>query len=113
MNKPEQDAERTLIDLRDELLREAAGDDTTATVELDQSRVGRLSRMDAMQAQAMAQAAADRRQHRLRQISAALERVAQGEYGSCRECDGAINPGRLAFDPVTTLCIDCASRRED
>ena len=112
MNKPTRDAERRLLDLKGQLLAEAASDDGTGPVELDQSRVGRLSRMDAMQAQAMAQASAGRRQHRLRQVSAALERIAAGDYGICLECDGDINPKRLEIDPLATLCIDCASRQE-
>jgi DnaK suppressor protein len=113
MNKPTPDAERRLLDLKGQLLADAACDDATGTVELDQSRVGRLSRMDAMQAQAMAQASASRRQQRLRQVNAALERVADGDYGVCLECDGDINPKRLEIDPVATLCIDCASRQEE
>ena len=42
-----------LLKLRDELEEIAAtGDEFAAVVELDQSKVGRLSRMDALQAQA-------------------------------------------------------------
>ena len=40
---------------------DAAGQDAQKTVELDQQAVGRLSRMDALQNQAMAQATARRR----------------------------------------------------
>ena len=58
-----------LLALRDELQRIAAtGDASAAVVELDQSKVGRLSRMDAMQAQAMAQASVQRRAAQLREI---------------------------------------------
>jgi DnaK suppressor protein len=55
-------ARERLLKLREELESAAeAGDDSAAIVELDQSKVGRLSRMDAMQAQAMAKASNERR----------------------------------------------------
>ena len=91
----------------------AAGEEASGTVELDQSRVGRLSRMDAMQAQAMSQATAQRRAARLRAVRAALARVDDGEYGYCLTCEKPINEKRLEFDPTATLCIDCASKAED
>ena len=102
-----------LLKLRAELQAIAeAGDESAAIVELDQSKVGRLSRMDAMQAQAMAQAAGQRRELMLRRIEAALERLDNDEYGYCKECDEPINPKRLEFDPTADLCIACASAAE-
>ncbi len=89
-----------------------AGDESAQTVELDQSRVGRLSRMDAMQAQAMAQASGRRREETLRNITAALARIDSGDYGYCRSCEEPIAVKRLEFDPTATLCIDCASKAE-
>ena len=88
------------------------GKESAAVVELDQSKVGRLSRMDAMQAQAMAKAAERRREETLRRIEAALKRIDNDEYGYCARCDEPINPKRLEFDPTATLCIDCASQAE-
>jgi DnaK suppressor protein len=90
----------------------ATSGDSAAVVELDQSKVGRLSRMDAMQAQAMAQASAQRREAMLRNIEAALNRIDDGSYGLCRDCDEPINPKRLEFDPTALRCIDCASKLE-
>ena len=102
-----------LLKLREELeLIAATGDDSAAVVELDQAKVGRLSRMDAMQAQAMAQASAQRREAMLRNIEAALKRIDDGDYGFCRDCDEPINPKRLEFDPTALRCIDCESKRE-
>jgi DnaK suppressor protein len=88
------------------------GDDPAAVVQLDQARVGRLSRMDALQAQAMAQASGQRRAGRLREIDAALRRIAEGSYGECGRCEEPIDPRRLHADPTARLCIDCASSRE-
>jgi len=102
-----------LLELKAELEAIAeSGDESAAVVELDQTKVGRLSRMDAMQAQAMAKASAERREQMLRKIDAALIRVESGDYGICQECDKRINPRRLEFDPTVTLCFDCASSAE-
>ena len=102
-----------LLKLKAELEAAAeSGDESAAIVELDQSKVGRLSRMDAMQAQAMAKASAGRRVQMLRRIEAALVRVANDEYGMCQQCGEPINPKRLDFDATVTLCIDCASSAE-
>ena len=108
------EARDTLLKLRAEL--EAAGDNaagSAAIVELDPSKVGRLSRMDAMQAQAMAKASGHRRDATLRRIAAALRRLDNGEYGICLNCDAPINPKRLEFDPTVLLCIDCAAKQEN
>ena len=83
-----------------------------ATVALDQSRVGRLSRMDALQQQAMAQSTRQRAETQLRRIDAALRRCNDGSYGYCAGCDEPIDPRRLEFDPTTALCISCAAKRE-
>jgi DnaK suppressor protein len=102
-----------LLKLRAELQAIAElGDESAAVVELDQAKVGRLSRMDAMQAQAMAQASGVRREEMLRRIEAALKRIDNDDYGFCKECDEPINPKRLEFDPTVVLCIDCASKLE-
>ncbi len=85
---------------------------SSATVELDQTRTGRLSRMDALQLQAMAKAGQARSQLELARIEAALTRIDQGLFGDCLECDEPIAAARLDANPVVTLCIDCASRRE-
>ncbi|MDJ0652914.1 MAG: TraR/DksA family transcriptional regulator [Xanthomonadales bacterium] len=87
-----------------------SGEQAAAVVELDQARVGRLSRMDAMQQQAMAQAARGRRDAELRAITQALARIESGEYGWCLACDEEIAAGRLQVDPAATLCIQCAER---
>jgi DnaK suppressor protein len=84
--------------------------DSRKPVELDQSKVGRLSRMDAMQDQAMAQEAERRRAAELQRIDAALERLKNGDYGYCVSCDEDIAPARLKLDPAVATCINCASR---
>lgn len=87
----------------------AAAADERRPVEVDQQTVGRLSRMDALQAQAMAKAVEVRRQERRRRIEAALRRLAEGDYGYCDGCGEEIPAKRLAIDPTTTRCVDCAA----
>ena len=102
-----------LIAMRDALENVAAtGDASAEVVQLDQAKVGRLSRMDALQAQAMAQASGQRRTAQLREIDAALRRIDDGCYGDCRSCEEPIDPRRLEADPTARLCIDCASKSE-
>ena len=106
--------QKKLLELRFELEGiEESGEEASAVVELDQTKVGRLSRMDAMQAQAMAQASAERRAQALRRIEAALQRLEENLFGDCLECGESINPKRLEFDPTVELCIGCASKAED
>jgi len=89
-----------------------SGKSAAGTVKLDQTSVGRLSRMDAMQSQAMLQEAARRREQLLRDISAALRKIDSGEYGFCEECGEEIAEKRLQFNPVVLYCIDCSSKLE-
>ncbi|MEM1196327.1 MAG: TraR/DksA C4-type zinc finger protein [Pseudomonadota bacterium] len=78
-------------------------------VTLQPDSVGRLSRMDAMQQQAMAHAQQRRREQERRRIRAALVRMDEGEWGSCLTCGDDIAPGRLAHDPSVAVCVGCAS----
>ena len=80
-------------------------------VELDQARVGRLSRMDAMQAQQMSVATAQRRQEQLLKIEGTLHRIESGEYGYCFVCGNEIDIRRLEIDPSSTRCMECAENQ--
>lgn len=100
--------ERLQQELQDLDREERSGADARRPVELDQQSVGRLSRMDAMQIQAMAQASAARRAGRRRRIAAALARLDEREFGYCTECGEEIAPGRLELDPTTPTCLSCA-----
>ncbi|UYG06910.1 TraR/DksA family transcriptional regulator [Halomonas sp. M4R1S46] len=98
-----------LMAMRDALREESADSrDARETVMLDQSSVGRLSRMDALQGQAMAKAEEERRQLTLTRIASALARIERGEYGACIACGEWIAARRLEGDPVVLKCIDCA-----
>ncbi|MEP0520422.1 MAG: TraR/DksA family transcriptional regulator [Hyphomicrobiales bacterium] len=101
---------RLLVDLKAEI--ETAMMQTVldrAPVELDQQSVGRLSRMDALQMQAMSQAQQHKREVDLRRIHGALSRLEEGDYGICNICDEPIAHKRLEIDPAVSSCINCAS----
>ena len=87
----------------------ALGKSGQSIVELDQQAVGRLSRMDALQNQAMALAQQTRRDNQTRRLNAALARIDAGEYGYCDDCGEDIAPKRLQLDPAASKCISCAS----
>ena len=81
-------------------------------VALDQAMVGRLSRMDALQNQAMALEAERRRGVELQRIDAAMSRIDGGEFGFCAVCGDDIEPKRLDHDPTVPICIACARRAD-
>lgn len=111
MNESDQAALKQQITARlAELAAEdARGEEAQGVVELDQQMVGRLSRMDALQMQAMAKAQAARRQLETRRLTAALTRMDEDEYGYCEDCGEEIAPKRLQLDPAALKCISCAS----
>jgi DnaK suppressor protein len=94
---------------RRELLKRVAADqDALKPVEVDQSTTGRLSRMDALQSQAMDIEIERRRQRELQRIDAALLRINEGTYGYCVACGEEIAAKRIENDPTTPVCINCA-----
>lgn len=54
----------------------------------------------------------DNEEEALQQVEAALERIADGSYGSCTECGGRIPKMRLKAIPYTPYCVKCASELE-
>ena len=104
--------ERYLPRLREELeqIQEASVQtrDSRKPVELDQQGVGRLSRMDALQQQAMARAQEGRRVRRTRALQAAIMRLDAAEFGYCEECGDYIGTKRLDLDPTLARCLSCA-----
>ena len=99
-----------LTQRRDDLLQHSS-DSATARkpVELDQQSTGRLTRQDALQQQAMANAQEARRGVEIRKIDAALHRMEEGEFGWCAECGEAIALKRLEIDPTAVCCAGCAA----
>jgi len=101
-----------LLAKKEELVSLALADeDGRKPVTLDQTSVGRLSRMDALQSQAMSLEIDRRRRQELLRIDAAIARLDLGEYGYCIVCGDEIPEKRLTFDPSATTCVVCAGSR--
>jgi len=104
-------ARKILIARREELEQLSHNSaEARETVTLDQASVGRLSRMDAIQQQAMAQATERQRAVEISRIENALKRLDEDEYGFCVECGEDISVKRMEIDPAATHCIKCAGR---
>jgi len=102
---------RPLLERERSALQQSSADTAEGRkpVELDQSSIGRLSRQDALQGQAMATALDARRHGRLRAIAAALGRIEAAEYGWCEDCGDFIGFPRLDVDPCAVRCVSCAA----
>lgn len=103
--------------IRDRLARltdaDAAKRDNARPVELDQSRVGRLSRQDALQSQALSAASLERGRTEISRLREALAKIEEGGYGWCEECGQEIPQARLEIDPAADCCVRCAQRLEN
>ncbi len=84
-----------------------ASERASKVVELDQTAVGRLSRMDSLQNQSMAKSLGEREQVKLALVLGALERVEKGRYGICLVCESPIEIGRLTVFPESRECAGC------
>ena len=114
LDTSQQEELRSQLEALEADLRSAltSGQGATRTVELDQSSVGRLSRMDALQQQAMAKATQENLRVRLAQCVSALEAFAAGRYGLCRNCEEPIGYRRLSVYPETPFCLECQNNRD-
>lgn len=79
----------------------------TGVVTLDQTAVGRVSRIDALQQQSMAVSTRVKAEKSLRRVIAALRRIANDDYGYCGQCDELIEYKRLRVQPEASHCLKC------
>jgi DnaK suppressor protein len=71
--------------------------------------IGRLTRLDAMQATSMRRAVARDHDLELQNVARALKAISAGEYGVCRRCKEDIARARLRAKPEAFLCVACTS----
>ena len=76
-------------------------------VKLDQTAVGRLSRIDSLQNQSLTRNLGEREQVKLAQIQEALERMEKGTYGRCTGCGAPLPVERLSVFPEAPTCTGC------
>jgi DnaK suppressor protein len=82
-------------------------DEALRPVQLDQTAVGRLSRMDSLQNQSMTRNLHEREQVKLARILGALRRIEDERFGRCTECDAEIPFERLLVFPEAPTCQAC------
>lgn len=110
-------SEEQIEALRREVLRQLARlersmeltDEGLRPVELDPGAVGRLSRIDELQNQALTRNLREREEIQLGGLLGALRRLEEGVYGLCVECGGEIPFDRLLVFPETATCVDCSA----
>ncbi|MFT4861469.1 MAG: DnaK suppressor protein [Pseudohongiellaceae bacterium] len=87
-------------------------ENSTTVVTLDQSAVGRVSRVDALQQQSMALSLQRSAQQNLRQVKVALGSIERDCFGYCQHCDEPIAFARLQIQPATRFCLKCQSEAD-
>lgn len=70
--------------------------------------IGRLTRMEAISAKSINEAALAKARATLKQLERALARIGDPDFGLCSECDEPIPPARLMILPETGMCVKCA-----
>ena len=107
-----EDIARDLSQKRSSLLQDVAEsqDEMKAIFEQQESELEESAQKDRITR--LTSRLKDRDRQKIREIDAALERLAVGTYGECEKCEREIRIERLRVLPTTTLCIDCAAARE-
>ena len=111
---PEQMTEiRSLIVQKIDDLKGLLQSDSDEAVELDQARVGRLARMDAMQHQQIAKAQLATARVQLIRYSNVLQMFDDepDEFGYCIHCEELIPFKRLCLRPESRICVPCLEKR--
>ncbi|MFT4604369.1 MAG: DnaK suppressor protein [Rhodothermales bacterium] len=101
---------RVLTELEEELRRQVEQPDASATSVAPDNAIGRLTRMEALQAQQIGEAGKRRLKQRLFKVRKALESIDAGTYGQCVRCGKGVPPGRLQIMPETRVCVACSGR---
>jgi DnaK suppressor protein len=98
--------ERTASELR----RRLASDQEARDPVSPDRAIGRLTRIDALQAQQVSLEMHRRAQQRLQRVEHALTLIAEGRYGTCTKCGEDIERTRLDAAPDTFLCVSCLAQ---
>ena len=101
--------QRQLLELTEQLQisQQAAG-----VVTLDQTSVGRVSRIDALQQQSMAISTREMAALKLKRVKLAIQAIADNNYGYCQKCDETIAYKRLLAQPEANLCLLCQDKAD-
>lgn len=107
MSDPYKEVKESLLKMRGELLREVSESYETCR-EMGQDGVPDIGDMSSIAYNRdVLFNLSENQQQRIRDIDAALERIAEGEYGICLECGEEISPRRMEVRPFSRYCIEC------
>ncbi len=108
-----QELQQLLLIARTELKQQLSFNTSASEpVKLDQSAVGRVSRVDAIQQQHMAVSTRRQAQQRLERLNVAIKAINNEDYGYCQDCDEPINYRRLQVQPEAVVCLTCQQKRD-
>lgn len=93
-------------------LREALSRVTDGSAVAPDNAIGRLTRLDAMQAGYMSEALRREQMQELARVSRALGLIDSEDYGVCRQCDEPLPMARLTAKPDALLCVACTEAKE-
>jgi len=113
MNEEEREALKQAILDQIENLEKAIPvlEEGTAPIAPDRA-IGRLTRMEAINAQKMTEANLRKAQTQLAALKRTLPLIDEDdEYGICARCERPIPLKRLMLVPQSRLCVPCADRR--
>ncbi len=102
----ESDLKQLQLELKQQL---GLSKESTDVVVLDQTSVGRVSRVDALQQQSMALSLQRTAMGKLKRVEVALAELQEGVFGYCQQCDEAIGFARLQIQPESKYCLNCQS----
>lgn len=97
------DEQQTLLELAIE---------SSKPVELDQALVGRVSRIDAIQQQEIAQQGLTRIRQMQNRLNRAMNQLDSEDFGYCQVCGEEIGLPRLVVKPESLRCVACKQRQE-
>lgn len=106
--KAMQGLKNLLIEMRTQLDEQVRlSNPAVDVVKLDQTSVGRVSRIDAIQQQGIAVAAQNKAKRQILYVNKALKAMEIGDYGFCVSCGQGISMPRLMVRPEANLCLSC------
>jgi len=105
-------ARQTLLEMRRKVLQEVNGS-LSAYREMGEEALPDISDVSATAyTRDVLLNLGESQRQKVRDIDAALERVANGEYGVCMRCEEEISPQRMKVRPFSRYCIDCKTEIE-
>jgi RNA polymerase-binding transcription factor len=105
-------AEKTLKEMRNQVLHEVQ-ESMHAYREMGEAALPDISDVSAnAYSRDVLLNLSENQQQKIRDIDAALERIAKGDYGICARCEEEISPQRMNVRPFSRFCIDCKTEIE-